>query len=162
QQGPWPAPPATPSRGRVEVMRWYLPRPAGRSWLRRAQGASSEGGEFARKVSCPEGFGHRGRVREAQQRVRSARARALVAKRGELAAHERAIKRHEEAAAVQERFGHPDRAANAREHARHARELRELLVGNSENGKRSCRPARILVSGVVACRFLSAGGGGSA
>ena len=68
------------------------------------------------------------RVREAQQRVRSARAGALVAKRRELAAHERAIKRHEEAAAVQERFGHPDRAANAREHARHARELRELAL----------------------------------
>jgi hypothetical protein len=59
------------------------------------------------------------RVEEAQRRVRSAR---------ELAAHERAIKRHEEAAAVQERFGHPDRAADAREHARRARELRELAL----------------------------------
>ena len=65
---------------------------------------------------------------EAQQRLTSARERALVAKRRELAAHERAIKRHEEAATVQERFGHPDRAANAREHARRARELRELAL----------------------------------
>jgi hypothetical protein len=62
---------------------------------------------------------------EAQQRLTSARERALVAKRRELAAHERAIKRHEEAAELQERFGHPDRAANAREHAQHAGELRE-------------------------------------
>jgi hypothetical protein len=64
----------------------------------------------------------------AQQRVKSARERALLAKRRELAAHERAIKRHEEAATVQERFGHPDRAATAREHARGARELRELAL----------------------------------
>ena len=68
------------------------------------------------------------RVEEAQRRVRSARERALRAKRRELAAHDRAIKRHEEAAAVQERFGHPDRAADAREHARRARELRELAL----------------------------------
>ena len=68
------------------------------------------------------------KVEEAQRRVRSARARALRAKRRELAAHERAIRRHEEAAAVQERFGHPDRAAKAREHARRARELRELAL----------------------------------
>lgn len=65
----------------------------------------------------------------AQQRARSARERALVAKRRELDAHERAIKRHEEAAELQERFGHPDRAATAREHARRARELRELALG---------------------------------
>lgn len=68
------------------------------------------------------------RAEEAQRRVRSARERALRAKRRELAAHERAIKRHEEAAAVQERFGHPDRAADAREHARRARELQELAL----------------------------------
>jgi hypothetical protein len=68
------------------------------------------------------------RVEEAQRRVRVVRERARVAKRRELAAHERAIKRHEEAAAVQERFGHPDRAADAREHARGARELRELAL----------------------------------
>jgi hypothetical protein len=68
------------------------------------------------------------RVEEAQRRLRSARERARRAKRRELAAHERAIKRHEEAAAVQERFDHPDRAATAREHARRARELRELAL----------------------------------
>ncbi|HEX3202320.1 MAG TPA: hypothetical protein VHW42_10350 [Actinomycetes bacterium] len=68
------------------------------------------------------------RVEEARQRLRSARERALVAKRRELAAHERAIKRHEEVAAVQERFGHPERAADARVHARRARELRELAL----------------------------------
>jgi hypothetical protein len=69
-----------------------------------------------------------GEAEEAQQRLTSARERALVAKRRELAAHERAIKWHEEAAELQDRFGHPDRAANAREHARQARELRELAL----------------------------------
>jgi hypothetical protein len=68
------------------------------------------------------------RAEEAQRRARSALERARVAKRRELAAHERAIKRHEEAAGVQERFGHPDRAADARDHARRARELRELAL----------------------------------
>jgi hypothetical protein len=69
-----------------------------------------------------------GGTEEAQQRLTSARERALVAKRRELAAHERAIKRHKEAAELQDRFGHPDRAANAREHAQKARELRELAL----------------------------------
>jgi hypothetical protein len=68
------------------------------------------------------------RAEEAQRRARSARERAREAKRRELAAYERAIKRHEEAAEVQERFGHPDRAADARDHARRARELRELAL----------------------------------
>src|SRR4029450_8708062 len=63
---------------------------------------------------------------EAQQRLPSARERAVVAKRRELAAHERAIKRHEEAAELQDRFGHPDRAAKAPPPARRARELGEL------------------------------------
>ncbi len=54
--------------------------------------------------------------------------RVRSAKRRELAAHERAIDRHEQAAQVQDRLGHPDRAARAREHARHARELRDLAV----------------------------------
>jgi hypothetical protein len=33
--------------------------------------------------------------------------------------------RHTEAAQLQERLGRPDRAANARTHAQHARELRQ-------------------------------------
>jgi len=69
-----------------------------------------------------------GGAEEGQQRVTRARERAGLAKRRELAAHECAIQRHEQAAQVQERFGHPDRAATAREHARHARELLELAL----------------------------------
>jgi hypothetical protein len=69
-----------------------------------------------------------GGAAEAQQRATRARERAALAKRRELAAHQRAIKRHEEAAELQERFGHPDRAARAHEHARGARELHELAL----------------------------------
>ena len=65
------------------------------------------------------------RADEAHKNATSAYARAVLAKRRELAAHVRAIKRHEDAAELQERFGHPERAATAREHARHARELHE-------------------------------------
>ena len=54
--------------------------------------------------------------------------RYLRAKQRELAAHERAIHRHDEAAALQERLGHPDRAASAREHGRHARELHQQAL----------------------------------
>lgn len=61
------------------------------------------------------------------------RERVRSAKRRELAAHERAIDRHEQAAEVQDRLGHPDRAARAREHARHARELRDLAVRELED-----------------------------
>jgi hypothetical protein len=60
--------------------------------------------------------------------VSGARERARSAKRRELAAHERAIHRYEQATQVQERFGHPDRAATARQHAQHARELLELAL----------------------------------
>lgn len=73
-----------------------------------------------------------GGAEEGQQRVTRARERAGLAKRRELAAHECAIQRHEQAAQVQERFGHPDRAATAREHAQHARELLELAVGEQQ------------------------------
>src|SRR4029453_19646979 len=69
-----------------------------------------------------------GEAEEGQQRLTNARERALVAKRRELAAHERAIKRHEEAAELQDRFGHPDRAADAREPAQKAWELRGLAL----------------------------------
>jgi hypothetical protein len=41
---------------------------------------------------------------------------------------ERAIQRHDEAAALQERFGHPDRAARARKHGRQARELHQQAL----------------------------------
>jgi hypothetical protein len=44
------------------------------------------------------------------------RERVARAKERELAAHQRAIE-------LQDRLGHPDRAANAREHAQHARQL---------------------------------------
>jgi hypothetical protein len=60
-----------------------------------------------------------------RQRRSGAAERVRVAKRRELAAHERAIDRHRQAAELQERLGHPDRAARAREHARHAQELLE-------------------------------------
>jgi hypothetical protein len=64
-----------------------------------------------------------GVARMAEQATSEAEERYLRAKQRELAAHERASRRHNQAAVLQERFGHPDRAAAAREHARHAREL---------------------------------------
>ena len=63
-----------------------------------------------------------------QQSANGADQRYLRAKQRELAAHERAIKRHEEAAELQERFGHPDRATSAHEHARQARKLHEQAL----------------------------------
>jgi hypothetical protein len=69
-----------------------------------------------------------GRAEDGHQRVTRARERARSAKGRELAAHGRAIQRHEQAAQVQERLGHPDRAATARKHAQHARELLELAL----------------------------------
>jgi hypothetical protein len=62
------------------------------------------------------------------QRATSPRERAVLAKRRELAAHERAINRHEQAVTLQERFGHPERAATARRHAEHARNLRDQVL----------------------------------
>ena len=72
-----------------------------------------------------------GVARVAERSAAGAGERYLRAKQRELDAHERAIQRHDEAAALQERFGHPDRAASAREHGRqaralHAQALREL------------------------------------
>ena len=69
-----------------------------------------------------------GAARAAVRIATAAEERYLRAKQRELAAHERAIRRHEEAAVLQEQFGHPDRAAAAREHGRHARELHELAL----------------------------------
>jgi hypothetical protein len=71
-----------------------------------------------------------GAASEAHRQGTSARKRAAVAKRRELAAHQRAIELHEQAAELQERLGHPERAANARQHAEHAREL--LAKGRAE------------------------------
>jgi hypothetical protein len=62
------------------------------------------------------------------QRATSLHERAMLAKRWELAAHERAINHQEQAIALQERFGHPDRAATARRHAEHAPNLRDQLL----------------------------------
>jgi hypothetical protein len=67
---------------------------------------------------------------EVRQRGISARRRAALAKQRELAAHQRAIELHERAAELQERLGYPDRAANARQHAEHARQL--LAKGREE------------------------------
>jgi hypothetical protein len=67
---------------------------------------------------------------EVRRQATSARERAAIAKQRELAAHQRAIELHEQAAELQERLGHPDRAANARQHAEHAREL--LAVAQAE------------------------------
>jgi hypothetical protein len=67
-----------------------------------------------------------GVAEEAQRRATSARERAALAKHWELAAHRRAIELHQDAARLQERLGHADRAAAARVRAQHARELYEL------------------------------------
>lgn len=74
------------------------------------------------------GHGGAGRARAAQQSAIAAGQRFLAAKQRELAAHHRAIMRHTEAAQLQERLGRPDRAANARTHAQHARELRQQAL----------------------------------
>jgi hypothetical protein len=70
----------------------------------------------------------------------SARERVAQAKQRELAAHQRAIELHERAADLQEQLGHPDRAANAREHAQHAREL--LAQGLVEQREQEGSPPR--------------------
>jgi hypothetical protein len=57
-----------------------------------------------------------------------AREGAEIAKQHEVAAHARAIDLHERAAVLQDRLGDPDRAATAREHAEHARQLHALAL----------------------------------
>ena len=52
--------------------------------------------------------------------------RLFEVKQRELATHLAAMRLHEQAAELQERWGWPARAAEARAHARHARELYEL------------------------------------
>ena len=70
---------------------------------------------------------HAGGTEQFRQATR-ARERAAIAKQHELDAHARAIELHEQAAELQERLGHHDRAANARAHAEHARELHALAL----------------------------------
>jgi hypothetical protein len=78
---------------------------------------------------------HAGAADKVRQ-VGRARERAALAKQHELDAHARAIELHERAAELQERLGHHDRAANARAHAQHARELYALaLAEQSELGR---------------------------
>jgi hypothetical protein len=65
------------------------------------------------------------RADSGMDRLARVRDRLAKARRRELAAHERAIELHERAAVLQERLGRTDRAASARWHAQHARELYE-------------------------------------
>ena len=70
-----------------------------------------------------------------------ARERAARAKDRELAAHLRAEKLHTDAAKLQERLGHPDRAARANGQAVRARESYELaLVEQAEQTQRVLSP----------------------
>jgi hypothetical protein len=72
-------------------------------------------------------------VRLAQAHVAHTRARAAHAKQRELAAHLRAEALHERAVELQAQLGHHDRAATARAHADHARQLYEdALVEQAE------------------------------
>jgi hypothetical protein len=82
------------------------------------------------RLGRPDQRGHdsAGRARAAHRSAAAAGQRFLRAKQRELAAHDRAILRHKQAAELQERLGHPDRAANARTHAQHARELRQQAL----------------------------------
>lgn len=59
---------------------------------------------------------------QAGQVAVGARWRARIAKQRELEAHARAIELHQQAAELQDRLGHPDRAARARELWNQARE----------------------------------------
>jgi hypothetical protein len=74
-----------------------------------------------------------GAARTTEPFATDAEERYLRAKQRELAAHERAIKRHNEAAELQERFGHPDRAVLARQHALQARKLHEQALRELHN-----------------------------
>jgi hypothetical protein len=67
-------------------------------------------------------------ARLAQEHIVRTRERAARAKDRELAAHLRAEKLHTDAARLQERLGHPDRAARARAQAVRARELYALAL----------------------------------
>jgi hypothetical protein len=77
-------------------------------------------------------------ARLAQEHVERARERAARAKDRELAAHLRAERLHTVAAQLQQRWGHPDRAARANGQAVRARESYELaLVEQTEQAQRA-------------------------
>lgn len=67
-----------------------------------------------------------GEVAETQLATAAAVDRLVELKRREVAAHEAAVGVHEQAAVVQARLGYPERAAEARARAVHARELCRL------------------------------------
>ena len=73
---------------------------------------------------------------EAGQVPAGARWRARAAKQRELEAHAKAIELHQQAAELQDRLGHPDRAARAREHADHARELWSQAIAEQAEQER--------------------------
>jgi len=80
-------------------------------------------------------------ARLAQEHIDSTRERATRAKDRELAAHLRADKLHIDAAGLQERLGHPDRAARANGQAVRARESYNLaLVEQAEAAQRVLSP----------------------
>ena len=80
-------------------------------------------------------------ARLAQEHIDRTRERAARAKDRELAAHLRAEKLHTHAAGLQERLGHPDRAARAHGQAVHAREQYELaLAEQAEQAQRVLLP----------------------
>jgi hypothetical protein len=70
---------------------------------------------------------------EQLRKATRARERVALAKQHELDAHAPAIELHERAAELQERLGHPDRAATARAHAQHARELHALALAEQSD-----------------------------
>ena len=69
-----------------------------------------------------------GAAAKTQQATAAAVDRFVELKRRELAAHDGAVTLHEHAAEVQARLGHPERAAEARAAAEHARELCRLAA----------------------------------
>ena len=80
-------------------------------------------------------------ARLAQEHINSTRERASRAKDRELAAHLRADKLRIDAAGLQERLGHPDRAARANGQAVRARESYNLaLVEQAEAAQRVLSP----------------------
>jgi hypothetical protein len=95
--------------------------------LERLRDLADETIEQARRVG-KEASQAAGEVEQVHQQAISARDRASLAKDRELAAHARAIELHERAAELQERLGYPDRAARARAHAEHARQLQGLAL----------------------------------
>jgi methyl-accepting chemotaxis protein len=67
-------------------------------------------------------------VRLSRRSAAEAAEHFLQVKQRELATHLMAAELHEQAAALQDRLGHPERASQARAHAGHARELYRLAT----------------------------------